>query len=193
MPTPSNSGNPASPAPQPATAPSSQEGTPAAGGTSTPTATNPPVPQTFSGTWFQQEDPQTLIQWTLKPAQDPSPSSPPDPGSGSPSYTAQVRIYQLIFDTAFPNPPLRGFVVPFSVTDPSVGTAPYLQGSFMLSQTTPPSLQVLNLRFPGFPSQNLTLYPDSSTDPGSSGAPETSPSATSQSPAAEAADESPAA
>lgn len=162
MPTPSNSGNPADdPATQPAAAPPSQGSTSTAGDPTTPP--NPPAPQAFSGTWFREDDPQILIQWAVKQAQDPTSSSTPEPGSGSPTYKAQVRIYQMIFDTSFPNPPLRGFVVPFSVADPSVGTAPYLQGSFVLSQTTPPCLEVMNLRFPGFPAQNLTLYPSPPT------------------------------
>lgn len=143
----SNPGSP-EPATQPPAAPPPQG--------STPAVTTPPAPQTFSGTWFQQDDPQILIQWSLQPAQAPGSSSTPDPSSGS-TYTAQVRIYQLIFDTVFPSPRQTGPVVPFSVTDPAVGTTPYLQGSFMLLPAVP-SLEVMNLRFPGFQPQNITLF-----------------------------------
>jgi hypothetical protein len=140
---------PAQPAPQPASG-----GSPA------------PVPKKLSGTWLQAEDPQILFSWNLEQEKDQvPPSASSDPGSGTPSYKARVRIYQQIFDTEFPAPPRRGPVVPFSVTDPSVGTAPYLQGSFVLWQN-PLSLEVVNLRFPGFQSQTLTLYPDPSTGPG---------------------------
>jgi hypothetical protein len=151
-----NPGTPAEPATQLPDAAPSQEGTPA--------TANPPAPQTFSGTWFQEDDPQTLIQWSLQPAQAPGPPSPSDPGSSSPTYKAHVRIYQLIFDTVFPSPPQRGSVVPFSVADPAVGTAPFLQGSFALSQS-PLGLAVMNLRFPGFQAQNLTLYSPLSAGP----------------------------
>ena len=155
----SNPGSPAEPADQPpATSP--PQG-------STPAVPSPPAPQTFSGTWFQQDDPQILIQWSLQPAQAPGSSSTPDPSSGS-TYTAQVRIYQLIFDTVFPSPRQTGPVVPFSVTDPAVGTTPYLQGSFMLLPAVP-SLEVMNLRFPGFQPQNITLF-SPPTDPGTGGA-----------------------
>jgi hypothetical protein len=157
----SNPSNPAgSSAPSPAAA-TPQPGTQPAGGgaPSTPPTTNPPAPQTFSGTWFQEVDPQILIHWTLTQAPAPTSSSSTDPSSPSPTSQAQVRIYQLLFDAEFPKPPLQGPVVPFSVTNPNTGITPYLQGSFVLTPTNPPSLEVVNLRFPGFSPQSLVLYP----------------------------------
>jgi hypothetical protein len=143
-----NPGNPAPASTAPSAAQPAQAGAPPSVA-STPANPNPPAPQPLSGTWFQEDDPRILIQWSLTEASTP----------GNPSYTAQVRIYQQIFDTEFPAPPFRGPVVPFSVADPSVGTAPFLQGSLALSPTNPPILEVVNLRFPGFSPQSLTLFP----------------------------------
>jgi hypothetical protein len=172
-----NPANPADPATQaPVAAPSQLGAEPSqAGGPPTPAATDPPALETFSSSWFQEEDPQILIQWSLQPAPGSSSS-----GSDDPMYAAQVRIYQLIFDTTLPGSPQRGSAVPFSVTDPSVGTAPFLQGSFVLSQT-PPTLEVVNLRFPGFQAQNVTLYSPTPSGP--------SPASTSQPAADEVAAE----
>jgi hypothetical protein len=105
------------------------------------------------------------LQWTVSPA--PA-SGSAGPSVDSPSYIAEVRIYQQIFDTQFPNPPFQGPVVPFSVSNPALGPAPYLQGSFVLTQT--PSLEVVNLRFPGFQTSNHILFPSASTDPGTGSA-----------------------
>jgi len=129
---------------------------PASGGT------NPPPPQVLSGTWFEEEYPQFLIQWTL---------NPPTPGPPLTPYTAQVGIYQLIFDTVIPSPlpvpasftdpnsipssPTDPASVPFSLTDSASGMTPYLQGSLALSQS--PSLEVVNLQFPGFQAPLISL------------------------------------
>jgi hypothetical protein len=208
MPTPnSNSGSTAAPAAQPpASSPAPADTPPSSptSGSSTPAATSPPAPQTFSGTWFQEADPQILVHWTISPTPPSLSSAPSEPSSSSPSYQAQVRIYQQIFDTALPSPPFRGLVVPFSVSDPTVGPTPYLQGSLVLTQN-PPALEVVNLKFPGFQTQSLTLFPipspsqgsgtessNPSAIPASSGddaAPATSSSSTSQSTSTESSEE----
>jgi hypothetical protein len=145
-----NPNSPADATPQGTAPPGGQP--PASGGT------NPPLPQVLSGTWFEEEYPQFLMQWILNP---PTPGPPPTP------YTAQVGVYQLIFNTVIPSPlpapaAPSGLTdpdavqpsatdpasVPFSLTDPAYGTTPYLQGSLVLSQS--PSLEVVNLQFPGF-------------------------------------------
>ncbi len=148
----------------------------------------PPVPQTFSGIWWQEEDPQFLIQWTLSPA-SPPPSSPTAPQfaaapappvqPASPAYQAHVAIFQEVFDVTFPNPFQPG-PVPFSLSDPTVGPNPYLQGSLVLTQGTVPTLQVMNLQFPGFRAMTVPLFPSPSS-PGSDGGGSGSPTAGSSS------------
>ena len=122
----------------------------------------PRHPQTVSGTWFQKEHPQILIQWTVNP-----------PSRGNPDYKAEVGVYRLIFDTEFPVLHQTGSTVPFSVMDPSNETTPYLQGSFVLSQSSPkypsPRLEVVNLQFPGFKALQLPLFPGFSTESGDTG------------------------
>jgi hypothetical protein len=146
--------------------------------------------QPVSGTWFQKEHPQILIQWTLSPLHRISPS-------GDPEYRAEVGIYQLIFDTEFPVPNRTDSTVPFSVMDPANETTPYLQGSLVLLQPysesphghkpdhrNPPGakdlqssskgdhgpiLKVVNLQFPGFKALNVPLFPAPSIGPGTGG------------------------
>lgn len=157
------------------------QNTPCGGQSPAKTKPSPQLPsQPVSGTWFQEEHPQILIQWMLNP-----------PSGGNPDYTAEVGIYQMIFDTKFPVPHLTGSTIPFSVMNPSNETTPYLQGSLVLSQPSSkghhnepgpchppigqgmhpaskedhgPILKVLNLQFPGFKRLELPLYPSSTLE-----------------------------
>jgi hypothetical protein len=126
---------------------SSSSSSPATGGTSAA------PPQPVSGTWVQADDPQILIQWTLNP-----------PTAANSGYTAQVGVYQLIFDTVLPTPTAQSSTVPFSLTDPAYGPHPYLQGTFTLTQN-PPALAVANLEFPEFPAQTVPLVSLPATPP----------------------------
>lgn len=150
---------PTPPAPPPATAPPSSTTPP-------PAETSPPALQSFSGTWFQEAEPQVLIQWAVTP----NPAAPPSPAQ---PYMAQVWVYQLVFDTVIPSPlPLQiGPNVPFSVMNPYGGTSPFIQGTLAFTQA--PSLAVNQLKFPGFQAASIPLLaapapPEVPGGPGSS-------------------------
>lgn len=151
-----HSGNPADAAPQSSAAPSMQLAaqTSESGGSPTMALRELHSHRKVSGIWFREEDPQILIQWSVQ--EEPHVF----PETGCPSHKAQVRIYQEIFGTELPATHLRSSV-PFSVTNPATGPSPYLQGSLVFSQF-PPRLEVVNLRFPGFQAQHLSLHVDDS-------------------------------
>lgn len=153
---------PATPAGSPPPPPPPSENGPSApgGGPGSPAQPSGNAPE--SGFWLAPDDPQILIQWTLEEAK---PQGPPVPGAAT-SYQARVRIYQQIFDAELS---ARRFSIPFSVADPNLGPAPFLQGGFVLSPEAP-MLQVKNLKFQGFQGAMINLYP-SPTPPAPPAAP----------------------
>jgi hypothetical protein len=138
--------DPSTSAPSP-TSPSSGAA-PASGSTS--------APQT--GVWLHNSDPQYLIQWSLQEIQQPPSSSPAASQAEPPAtYTARVRIFQEVFETALA---ATRPMVPFSLRDANTG-ALCLQGSLVLLQqpSDPPVLLVKNLRFSGFQRAQVVLFP----------------------------------
>lgn len=118
-----------------------------------------------SGIWFDDPDPQYLIQWSLQEAPVPQPSTSTASQAGPPTtYTARARIFQEVFETtlAAARP-----VVPFSLRDANTG-ALCLQGSLVLLQqpSDPPVLLVKNLKFSGFQQAQVVLFPSAPGAPG---------------------------
>jgi hypothetical protein len=118
-----------------------------------------------SGVWFDDTDPQYLIQWSLKQAQDPQLAAA-NPSQVAPptTYQARVRIFQEVFETTLAA--VRP-VVPFSLRD-AITLSPCLQGSLVLLQqpSDPPMLLVKNLKFSGFQQAQVVLFPTAPDAPG---------------------------
>ncbi len=183
-----------SPSPPSVTAPdpagadsSSQASTDAGTASASPTDTSPSLPDPFAsdpfqtspsttpasgtmstpqtGVWFNNLDPQFLIQWSLQEVHDPQLAAQASSQAAPPATCkACVRIFQEVFQTtlAATRP-----VVPFSLRD-AVSPFPYLQGSLVLLQqpSNPPVLLVKNLKFSGFQQAQVVLFPSLMDTPG---------------------------
>ncbi|HEV7504807.1 MAG TPA: hypothetical protein VGS07_07855 [Thermoanaerobaculia bacterium] len=120
----------------------------ASGGTGTPQ----------TGVWFNDPDPQYLIQWSLQEVQEPQLSAPSaSQAAPSTTYKARARIFQEVFETTLAT---ARPVVPFSLRDANTGSL-CLQGSLVLLQqpSDPPVLLVKNLKFSGFQQAQVVLFP----------------------------------
>ncbi len=133
------------------------------GGGAAPASSSASTPQT--GVWFNDSDPQYLIQWSLQEVQAPQPSTPAASQAEPPAtYTARARIFQEVFETTLG---AARPVVPFSLRDANTG-ALCLQGSLVLLQqpSDPPVLLVKNLKFSGFQQAQVMLFPSALHVPG---------------------------
>ena len=139
---------------------------------SVPPASTPPAPPSpNSGVWSDPDEPNPhfLIQWTFQEAKPQAPGAQgAPPASGTPKYEATVRFYQSIFDaTATAATPS----IPFSVSDPTLGPDPILQGTILLVPDAP-TLQVKNLQFSGYQGGMVNLYPPDTAAGGTTAAPD---------------------
>ncbi len=133
------------------------------GGDAAPASSSASTQQT--GVWFNDSDPQYLIQWSLQEVQAPQPSTPAASQTEPPAtYTARARIFQEVFETTLG---AARPVVPFSLRDANTGSL-CLQGSLVLLQqpSDPPVLLVKNLKFSGFQQAQVVLFPSAPHIPG---------------------------